>query len=155
MAILEIPASEGHEGSAHMLASMQLFQSDDPVLQSRGFSVLQKEAQEGSAYSSGKLGWAYAMGVGTEKDEQRALELYFIAANAGMTYWQYLLAHAYEQGYYGLPVDQERAEYWREFEPKSHITAYECEIASNYERGLYPPNSELEQRYKEGCGAAN
>lgn len=154
MAILEIPASEGHEGSAHMLASIQLFQSDDPVLQRRGFAVLQEEAEDGSAYSAGKLGWAYAMGLGIEKDEERALELYFVAANAGMTYWQYSLAHAYEQGYFGLPVDEERANYWREFEPKSHITTYECQVASNYERGLYPTNLELERRYRQQCDAA-
>jgi TPR repeat protein len=154
MAVLEIPAKAGHGNSAHMLASMQVFRSNDPELQRRGFLALQEEAQAGSAYSAGKMGWAYAMGWGTEKDEQRALEQYFIAAKAGMTYWQYLLAHAYEQGYYGLPVDQERATYWREFEPKVHVTTYECEVAGSYERGLYPANPELQQKYRKACKKA-
>jgi TPR repeat protein len=116
MAVLEIPASSGDSGSAHMLASMRVFQSDDPELQRKGFLTLKQEADDGSAYSAGKLGWAYALGRGTEKSEQRALEQYFIAAKAGMTYWQFLLAHAYEQGYYGLPIDPDRAAYWRELE---------------------------------------
>ena len=151
MAVLEIPARSGHENSAHMLASMQLFQSNDPELQRRGFLVLQQEADDGSAYSAGKVGWAYAMGWGTEKDEQRALKQYFIAANAGMTYWQYLLAHAYELGYYGLPVDLEQAEHWRNLKPKIHIAIYECEIAGSYERGLFPTNLKLQRQFRDAC----
>jgi len=154
IAVLEIPAKAGHENSAHMLASVQVFQSEDPELQRRGFLALQDEAQSGNAYSAGKVGWAYAMGWGTDKDERLALEQYFIAARAGMTSWQYLLAHAYEQGYYGLPVDQERAAYWREFEPRIHIANYECEIAGSYERGLFPPNPEVQERYRTECNKA-
>ena len=103
--VLEAPASAGHSGAMHMLASLRVFHSDDPAIQREGFLTLQQEADHGSAYSAGKLGWAFALGRGTEKNEQRALEQYFIAAKAGMTYWQFLLAHAYEQGYYGLPID--------------------------------------------------
>ncbi|HNP64663.1 MAG TPA: tetratricopeptide repeat protein [Woeseiaceae bacterium] len=151
MAVLEIPASAGHSGSAHMLASIQVLLSNDPVLHRKGFLTLQREADAGSAYSAGKVGWAYALGLGTEKDEQRALEQYFIAAKAGMTYWQFLLAHAYEQGYYGLPVDPEAATYWREFQPKVHVATYECEIAGNYKRGTFPANERLENQYREAC----
>ncbi|MEM7430383.1 MAG: hypothetical protein AAF351_00460 [Pseudomonadota bacterium] len=153
IAILESPARAGHANSAHVLASIKVFNTDDAELQREGFLALQKEADAGSAYAAGKVGWAHAIGSGTEKDEARALELYFLAANAGMTYWQYLLAHAYEQGYYGLPIDPEQASYWREFEPKIHITIYECEIAGNYARGLYPSNTELQQYYLQGCEA--
>ena len=151
MAVLEVPANSGDSGSAHMLASMRVFKSDDPELQRKGFLTLMQEANDGSAYSTGKLGWAYALGRGTEKNQQRALEQYFIAAKAGMTYWQFLLAHAYEQGYYGLPIDPDQAKYWREFEPKIHITKYECEVAGNYERGTFPENEELHSRYLDAC----
>ena len=151
MAVLDIPAKSADSGSAHMLASMRVFKSDDPELQRKGFLTLKQEADSGSAYSAGKLGWAYALGRGTEKNEQRALEQYFIAANAGMTYWQFLLAHAYEQGYYGLPIDPDQTKYWREFEPKIHIAKYECEIAGNYERGTFPANEELHKQYLDAC----
>lgn len=151
LAVLEIPANSGDSGAVHMLASVQIFKSDDPELQRRGFLTLKQETNNGSAYSAGKLGWAYALGRGTEKNEQRALEQYFIAAKAGMTYWQFLLAHAYEQGYYGLPIDPDQAKYWREFEPKIHIAKYECEIAGNYERGTFPANEELHKQYLDAC----
>jgi hypothetical protein len=151
MSILEAPASAGHSSAIHLLASLQVFHSDDLALQRVGFLTLQQEADDGSAYSAGKLGWAYALGRGTEKNEQRALELYFIAAKAGMTYWQSLLAHAYEQGYYGLPIDAGQAKYWREFEPKIHIAKYECQIADNYVRETFPANEELHKRYLDAC----
>ena len=151
MAVLEGPASSGDSGAAHMLASIQVFRSDDPKLQRKGFLTLKQEADDGSAYSAGKLGWAYALGRGTEKSEKRALEQYFIAAKAGMTYWQFLLAHVYEQGYYGQPVDPERAEYWRTYEPKIHIAKYECEIAQDYERGIFPANEQLQKQYMDAC----
>ena len=151
MSILEAPASTGYEVAVHMLASLQVFSSDDPALQREGFLTLQQVANNGSAYSAGQLGWAYALGRGTEKNEQRALEQYFIAAKAGMTYWQFLLAHAYEQGYYGLPIDPDKAKYWREFKPKVHTAKYECQVAQNYERGTFPANEELHKKYLDAC----
>jgi TPR repeat protein len=151
MAVLEGPASSGDSGAAHMLASIQVFRSDDPELQREGFLTLKQEADDGSAYSAGKLGWAYALGRGTEKSEKRALEQYFIAAKAGMTYWQFLLAHVYEQGYYGQPVDPERADYWRTYKPKIHIAKYECVIAQDYERGIFPANEQLQKQYMDAC----
>jgi hypothetical protein len=151
MAVLEAPANVGHNNSVHMLASLQVFQSNDPELQREGFLTLQQEAEAGSAYSAGKVGWAYALGQGIEKNEQHALEHYFIAANAGMTYWQFLLAHAYEQGYYGLPVDPDQAKYWLEFEPKVHVAKYEREVAGDYERGIFPANDELQKQYRDAC----
>lgn len=155
MSVLEAPAADGYRAAQHMLASLQVFESDDPQLQRTGFQVLQAEAEDGSTYSAGKLGWAYALGRGASRDERRALELYLVAANAGMTYWQDLLSHAYERGYYGLPIDPEQAAYWREFEPKIHVTTYECEIAINYARGLFPPNTEQLERYRAACEAAD
>lgn len=151
MAVLAVPASAEHSSSAHMLASMQVFHSKDPEIQRVGFLALQQEAEAGSAYSAGKVGWAYAVGLGTERNEHLALEQYSIAADAGMTYWQHLLAHAYERGYYGLPIDLEKAAYWREFQPKIHYSKYECEVAGNYGRGTFPANEKLESQFREAC----
>ena len=129
--LLRVAAAEGSGQAAHMVASIGVFQSDDPERQRQGFEHLQSEFSDtGSAYAAGKMGWAYQKGLGVEQDIGRALELYNLAAERGMTYWQYLLAHAYERGYLGLDVDNERAEHWRNFKPKVHIASYECWIAT-------------------------
>ena len=150
--LLRVAASEGNSGAAHMIASIDVFQSDDPIRQQAGFSVLEREYQEGgSAYSAGKMGWAYQRGLGVEQDIKRALELYHFAAEHGMTYWQYLLAHAYERGYLGLDADESSARHWREFKPKVHVALYECWVWVYYRDGVFPENDELAAKYKKIC----
>ena len=106
---------------SHIEASKMLFQSDSFQDQKEGFEYLAKEANEGSAYSIGKIGWAYQMGLGVDADLDKAKELYLSPARAGMTYWQFLLAHAYEMGYLGFIQSGEQYEYWLNFQPKIHI----------------------------------
>ena len=151
MALLEEPAAAGHPSAAHILASLRLFNTDDLSLQQQGFEALEQEYESGSAFSAGKLGWAYQKGLGVEPDQDKALELYNFAAEGGMTYWQYLLAHAYERGYLGLDTDPERAQYWREFKPKKHIAGYECWVAIYYRDGTFPVNEELAGKYQKIC----
>jgi TPR repeat protein len=135
-----------------MIASIDVFQSDDPARQKAGFQVLESEyVDQDSGYAAGKLGWAYQRGLGVEENLDKALELYNIAAEQGMTYWQYLLSHAYERGYLGLDIDTERAQYWREFKPKVHIAQYECWVAIYYQDGTFPVNEELAAEYQEIC----
>lgn len=150
--LLRVAASEGSSHAAHMIASIDVFQSGDPTRQKAGFGVLEHDYQEsGSAYLAGKLGWAYQRGLGVEQDLQQALELYNFAAARGMTYWQYLLAHAYEKGYLGLDVDEERAKHWLEFKPKIHIDLYECWVSIYYQDGTYPKSDELARKYQKIC----
>lgn len=150
--LLRVAASEGSSQAAHMIASVDVFQSGDPVRQKEGFRVLQREYLEsGSAYAAGKLGWAYQRGLGVEQHLQKALELYILAAERGMTYWQYLLAHAYERGYLGLDADEERANYWREFKPKVHVDLYECWVSIYYQDGTFPRSKELAAKYQKVC----
>lgn len=135
-----------------MIASVDVFQSGDPIRQTNGFKVLEREyADSGSAYAAGKLGWVYQQGFGVEQDLRKALELYNFAAERGMTYWQYLLAHAYEKGYLGLEVDEERAEYWRKFKPKVHVALYECWVSIHYQDGTFPKSDELARKYQKIC----
>ncbi len=70
-----------------------------------------------------------------------------------MTYWQYLLAHAYEKGYLGLDANIEMATYWREYEPKVHIATYECWVAKFYQDSIFPANEDLAVDYQERCEA--
>ena len=68
-----------------------------------------------------------------------------------MTYWQYLLAHAYERGYLGLDTDIERAKSWREFQPKVHIAQYECWVAIYYQDCTFPVNEDVADEYQKIC----
>jgi len=151
MALLEQPAAAGFPSAVHILASLRLFNTDDPSMQRRGFEVLEQEYKSGSAFSAGKLGWAYQKGLGVVPDRDKALELYEYAAQSGMTYWQYLLGHAYEKGYLGLDPDPEKAADWITYKPKVHIALYECWVASYYADGTFPSNEELQTKYQEIC----
>ena len=150
--IMRLAAIKGSHPATHMIASIDVFQSGDPARQKAGFQVLESEYEDqDSGYAAGKLGWAYQRGLGVEKNLDKALELYNIAAERGMTYWQYLLAYAHERGYLGLDIDIERAEYWRDFKPKVHIAQYECWVAIYYQNGIYPANEELAAEYQKIC----
>jgi len=151
MALLEEPAEAGYPNAVHILASLRLFSTDDPSLQRLGFEALEQEHESGSAFAAGKLGWAYQKGLGVDPDQDEALVLYQYAAKSGMTYWQYLLAHAYEKGYLGLAVDPQKAAYWVEYKPKVHVALYECWVASYYADGTFPANEELRAQYKNIC----
>lgn len=135
----------------HIRASKLLFSSNDPVKQKQGFEFLLNEYENGSAYSAGKIGWAYQKGLGVEKDLVKAVELYEYAASRGMTYWQFMLAHAYEMGYLGLDKNEERRDYWLNFKDKRHIDTYECWVKYYYSNGFYPSNTQLESMYEEAC----
>lgn len=69
-----------------------------------------------------------------------------------MTYWQILLAHAYQEGYLGYPIDSEKSEYWRNFFPKVHRIVYQCQVASYYKDGTFPWNQE---KYEENLAICN
>lgn len=144
-------AALGNTDAAHQIASYNLFQGNDKEKKNLGFKYLQKEYERGSAYSAGKLGWAYQEGLGTEKNLQKAKELYEFAAKHGMTYWQFLLAHAYEKGYLEYQVDLVKSKYWLEYEPKVHIDHYECWVSYYYNVGIYPEDNLELNKYQEKC----
>ena len=151
MALLEEPAAAGRPDATHILANLRLFHTDDSSLQRLGFDALERQYESGSAFSAGKLGWAYQKGLGVDPDQEKALEFYEYAARSGMTYWQYLLAHAYEKGYLGLEPDPSKATYWLAYKPKVHVALYECWVATYYANGTFPENDELQAEYQETC----
>ena len=145
-------SSLGNDAATHMLASIRLFQSDDPAEMKKGLAIIEKEAEEGSCYSAGKLGWAYQHGLAVTKDLQKAKTLYERSAKCGMTYWQILLSHAHEKGYLGYRQDPIQATYWREMKPKVHTADYNCWVADYYRNGTFPPDDKELYHYANLCG---
>ncbi|MEE2023658.1 SEL1-like repeat protein [Alkalimonas mucilaginosa] len=64
----EYGAELGNTTSAHVLASLRLFYVRDVELQKLGFDYLNDEYLTGSMFAAGKLGEAYQLGLGTDKD---------------------------------------------------------------------------------------
>jgi TPR repeat protein len=56
----------------------------------------------------------YMKGYGVEPDDIFALRYFRLAAKAGNQSAQGLLADAYDKGWFGLPIDPNEAEKWRQ-----------------------------------------
>ena len=150
--LLKQSSKGGDARSDHVLASLYLFASNDYEFQKEGFEILQKEADGGSAWAVGKLGYAYFEGRGVDRDIQKSLEYYEVAAKKGMTPWQHLLRYIYEQGIYGVEKDRAKSEYWKNYEPKIHIMEYSCAIAEYLRAGIaLERNDELYALYDTNC----
>ncbi len=147
-------AQLGSEGAAHMLASMRLFESDDPAEQRLGLEVLRKEHENGSAFAAGKIGYAYHKGLVVEASDEIALSYYTEAASGGMTRWQFILSRIYEAGLYGQAVDASLAKYWRDYQPKVHVEVYPCVMAALYQEDLvFEPDAGTARAFQEQCSA--
>ncbi|MEN3159661.1 tetratricopeptide repeat protein [Alkalimonas sp. NCh-2] len=128
----------GNTTSAHVLASLRLFYVRDVELQKLGFDYLNDEYLTGSMFAAGKLGEAYQLGLGTDKDLITAINFYQLAAEHGNTNWQYLLAHAYRKGYLGLPKSDANYLFWLNYQPKNHTVNYSCRVSELYRREIFP-----------------
>ncbi len=73
---------------------------------------LYRAAAQGHAGAQLNLGMLYSCGRGVEQDETLAVYWFKRAADGGNKQAQELLARAYAQGWYGLPRDDDRADYW-------------------------------------------
>ena len=140
-----------YKSSSHAKATEKVFDSNVLEEQRKGIQHLKKEVKEGSYYAMGKLGWAYQLGIGVEKDLPKALNLYEKAADAGMTYWQILLAHAYQQGYFGLEKSPEKHLYWANHSNKIHNANYTCWVSDYYKNNIFPANEKISMKYDAKC----
>jgi len=142
----------GDKNGAHILASIQLFQSDDVKEQKAGFEYLTKEYKSGSMYAAGKLGWAYHQGIASKKNDMKALMLYQEAAEGGLTLWQYLLAYIFENGLYGQEPNHDGYDYWVNYNIKLQAISYSCAISSLYSQGnVLPNNPSEEEKHRVQC----
>ena len=71
-------------------------------------------ALAGDAAAQFNLGLLLHSGAGGKQDEKAALEWYRRAAENGHPLAQSYLAAGYQEGWFGLPKDPERARYWEQ-----------------------------------------
>jgi hypothetical protein len=69
-------------------------------------------ALQGDAMAQFNLALMYHRGLGVGIDEAMAVHWYKMSANNGYIKAQEFLAAAYTEGWFGLPQDQEKANYW-------------------------------------------
>ena len=70
-------------------------------------------AKQGDADAQFNLALLYHSGSGVKLDEARAVQLYQLSAGNGNYYAQQFLTVAYQEGWFGLPKDMKKADYWR------------------------------------------
>lgn len=70
-------------------------------------------ADGGDAQAQFNLGLMYHGGLGLPRNEQEAVKWYQIAAEGGYEPAQVYLVVGYEEGWFGLPKDGNKAYYWR------------------------------------------
>ncbi len=74
--------------------------------------TLQSLAEKGDSRSIFNLAIMYHSGVEVEFNEQKAVELYKIAAQNDVVEAQQYLAAGYREGWWGLPMDYQKYRYW-------------------------------------------
>lgn len=74
--------------------------------------TLQVMAEQGDPRSTFQLGLMYHAGLEVDFNEAKAVELYQVAANQGVTEAQVYLAAGYREGWWGLPMDYQQYRYW-------------------------------------------
>lgn len=69
-------------------------------------------AEKNNPMAQFNLALMYHRGLGVSMDEKKAVSLYKQSANNGYKLAQEFLAAAYYEGWFGLPRDQQKADYW-------------------------------------------
>ena len=70
-------------------------------------------ARQGDAMAQFNLALLYHSGSGVALDEAHAVRLYQQSAHNGNYYAQQFLTVGYQEGWFGLPKDAQKAAYWR------------------------------------------
>lgn len=78
----------------------------------RAVALFMPLAEEGNAQAQFNLALMYHGGLGVARSEQEAVRWYQRAAANGSKEAQEFLAVAYQEGWFGLPRDQQQARYW-------------------------------------------
>lgn len=85
-------------------------------------SVFGEHADKGNGQAQFNMALMYHSGLGVARDEKLAVEWYERAANSGHEMAQAYMAAAYEEGWFGLERDAEKARYWSDQLPEVKTT---------------------------------
>lgn len=78
------------------------------------FTIIRSKAIEGDANAQFTMAMMYHSGLGIKMDEQEAVKWYLTAAENGSIKAMEFVSAGYENGWFGLPRDAERAKYWHD-----------------------------------------
>ena len=84
-------------------------------------SVFGNHADKGNGQAQFNMALMYHSGLGVARDERQAVEWYERAANSGHEMAQAYMAAAYEEGWFGLEANAEKARYWSEKLPVAKV----------------------------------
>ncbi len=76
------------------------------------FTIIRSKAIDGDANAQFTMAMMYHSGLGVKMDEQEAVKWYLTAAENGSVKAMEFISAGYENGWFGLPRDAERARYW-------------------------------------------
>lgn len=76
------------------------------------FTIIRSKAIGGDANAQFTMAMMYHSGLGVKMDEQEAVKWYLTAAENGSVKAMEFVSAGYENGWFGLPRDAERARYW-------------------------------------------
>jgi len=79
----------------------------------RAVSIWKSLAEQGDPQAQFNLGLMYHSGLGLAQSEAEAVKWYQKAAEGGYSSARVYLAVGYEEGWFGLPHDEQMADYWR------------------------------------------
>lgn len=79
----------------------------------RAVAIWKSLAEKGDAQAQFNLGLMYHSGLGLTQNEGEAVKWYQKAAEGGYSQARVYLVVGYEEGWFGLPQDQQKAYYWR------------------------------------------
>jgi len=71
-------------------------------------------AKQGNAIAQFNMALLYHAGLGVEFNEAKAVELYIKSAKSGYHKAQEYLVVGYREGWFGLPKDSRKADYWEQ-----------------------------------------
>lgn len=104
----------GWMGSAAATNEMEeSFDAADAGRYQQAMSIWQKLAAQGDAQAQFNLGLMYHGGLGMPRDEAEAVKWYEKAAEGGYPQAEIYLSVGYQEGWFGLPKNSSKADFWR------------------------------------------
>lgn len=102
-----LPAAQAAEDMARSFDAVDRGNFD------RAVAIWKGLAEKGDPQAQFNLGLMYHSGLGLAQSESEAVKWYQKAAEGGYSSARVYMVVGYEEGWFGLPRDDDKAEYWR------------------------------------------